>query len=558
MPNTKQQYKNAIQLALAAGNQEAAEELAEEAAVLYPEGYLDAPRQPPALTQKQRAERSVQMLPTGYAAGVAQRAEEFAPLDILSQYPEEVSRRLETTRTEYGDMPTTVGLTAVSQAGRTGGELLAGTANMLIPDAVREGFEKGWSTVKDLPGIRALSEALSSGLEAYNEAAKRSPKTAEMFETYVDVAVAVAPSYKPDLSDYADKQRNLYDLSVREERKQGIEKLMDPHTVDEDGFNPEGFRNIGGLLDKTVYIPDARDRAMRDAVESVKAVDPNKHYAHAYTAVADEVEKESLRLISLIQQRGNPKFQRQELVEDMRVALKDLANDKEYRGSSDQVQREVNRLISEALKTVDSNTPDALGLLQSRKDFDSIVNIGKKDVLNPDVESAKGIAGRYVRRVLNDKLQSIVVDPEVRVSLDRSHNLYRAKDFFRKRRKGEAKNRITRALQRISNVANLPSTPLALYATLKTGATAAGAAMAGVGVATGSVLAAGAGATIYTVLKAADKKTRLKYYSTLISGIDKGLKAYQSDKNIIRELKADRAYIIYLMNEARQEEEQDG
>ena len=76
-------------------------------------------------------------------------------------------------------MPTTVGLTAVSQAGRTAGELVAGTANMLIPDAVREGFEEGWSTVKDLPGIRALSEALSSGLEAYNEAAKRSPKTAE-------------------------------------------------------------------------------------------------------------------------------------------------------------------------------------------------------------------------------------------------------------------------------------------------------------------------------------------------------------------------------------------
>ena len=71
-------------------------------------------------------------------------------------------------------------------------------------------------------------------------------------------------------------------------------------------------------------------------------------------------------------------------------------------------------------------------------------------------------------------------------------------------------------------------------------------------------MGAGAGVSIYALLKAANKQTRLKYYSKLLSGIDKGLKAYQSDKNLLRELKADRAYIVYLMNEARQEEEQNG
>jgi hypothetical protein len=558
MPNTKEQYKNAIRLALAAGNQEAAEELAEEAAVIYPEGFLDAPRQPPALTQKQRAEGSVQMLPSGYAAGVAERAKEFAPLDIVSQYPEEVSRRLETTRTEYGDMPTTVGLTMVSQAARTGGELVAGTANMLIPDAVREGFEKGWSTVKDLPGIRTLSEALSSGLEAYNETAKQNPKAAEMFETYIDVGIASAPQKALDLSKYAGKQQNLYNLQVREERKQGIEKLMDPHKTGEDGFDPNGFRGIGGPLDKTVYIPNQRDRAMRDAVESVERIDPNRSYAHAYTSVADEIERESKKLISMIEKQGNPQFQRQELLEDLRLSISNLKNDKEYRGTSAEIQKEVNRLAEEALKTIDANTSDALGLLQARKDFDEIVSLGKGQTLNLDQNTAKGIAGRYVRNVLNEKLKSITAGDVVHNSLDRSHNLYNAKSLFEKRRDGEATNRITMALQKISNVANLPSTPLALYATVKTGAAAAAGAVAGVGVGTGAVLGAAGGATIYTLLKAADRKTRLKYYSSLVSGIDKGIRAYQSDKNLVRELRADRAYIIYLMDQARQEEEQDG
>jgi len=558
MPNTKEQYKKAIQLALAAGNQEAAEELAEEAAVLYPEGFYPAPRQPPALTQQQRAERSVQMLPSGYMEGVSQRAEEFSPLDILSQYPEEVSRRLKITRTEYGDMPTTVGLTLASQAARTGVELLVGTANMLIPDAVREGFEKGWSTVKDLPGIRTLTEALSSGLEAYNEAAKEIPRAAEMFETYIDIGIASAPQKKLDLSRSSGKQQNLYNLQVREERKQGIEKLMDPHKTGEEGYDPEGFRGIGGPLDKTVYIPNERERAMRDAVESVERIDPNRSYAHAYTSVSDEIIAESKKLIAMIEKQGNPTFQRQELLEDLRVSIANLKDDKEYRGTSTEIQKEVNRLALEALKTVDANTSDALGLLQARKDFDEIVNLGKGQTLNPDQNTAKGIAGRYIRNVLNEKLKSITVGDVVHNSLDRSHNLYNAKSLFAKRRMGEATNRITMALQKISNVANLPSTPLALYATLKTGAAAGAGAVAGVGVGTGAALGALGGATIYTVLKAADRKTRLKYYSTLIKGIDKGLKAYQSDKNLVRELRADRAYIIYLMDQARQEEEQDG
>jgi hypothetical protein len=45
MQYTQEQYKNAIQMALAAGDQTTAEELAEEAAVLYPEGY-SAPETP--------------------------------------------------------------------------------------------------------------------------------------------------------------------------------------------------------------------------------------------------------------------------------------------------------------------------------------------------------------------------------------------------------------------------------------------------------------------------------------------------------------------------------
>jgi len=159
---------------------------------------------------------------------------------------------------------------------------------------------------------------------------------------------------------------------------------------------------------------------------------------------------------------------------------------------------------------------------------------------------------------MNDKLKDITEGDVVHNSLDRMHNLLSARSVLRNKMYGEGNNRISRAFQRISSVANLPSTPLALYATVKTAGAAAAGAVAGVGMGTGAVLGAGAGVGIYTMLKAADKTTRLRFYSKMLSGTDKAIKAYKSDKNLVSELKADRAYIVYLMNEARQEEEENG
>ena len=44
----------------------------------------------------------------------------------------------------------------------------------------------------------------------------------------------------------------------------------------------------------------------------------------------------------------------------------------------------------------------------------------------------------------------------------------------------------------------------------------------------------------------------------MLSGTDKAMKVYSSDKNLVAQLKADRAYIVYLMDQARKEEEESG
>lgn len=555
MQYTQEQYKNAIQMALAAGDQTTAEELAEEAAVLYPKGY--APPETPYLEQVQR------------------RASEFSPMEIFSeglgQVPERAERITSEIPSDISGSPSirkaqaaALGSVAVSQAFRTGGELLAGGAGILISDSVREGFEEGWSKVKNMPGIKQAGQALGAGLEAYSEFSKNNPQLAETFETYVDVFAAFSPASKIDMAAPAEKAKLKYNTTVLEEKRAGINKLMDPTTVGEDGYEGD-FRSIGGPLDKTVYIPSEREEMIRRTLETVDDLDPNTHYARTHNAVSDEVKKANNELIALINKAGNPAYTRQELMESMEEAFAKLAKDPSYIGLSTEAQTKANEYAKIALKLLKTDKEgktrpsNAIGLLEARREFDSFVNAGprKGDVLDPIVETAKGAAGRFIRNLMNDKLSNLVEGDGVRNSLDRMHHLLSALKVLSKKRKGEADNRIGRAVQKISKAANLPSTPLALYATLKTG----GAAV-GVGIGTGAFLGAGAGVVtgvgIYSILKASNKKTRLKFYSKVLSGMDKAIKAYKSDKNLVSELKADRAYIVYLMNEARQEEENNG
>ncbi len=546
MQYTKEQYKNAIQLALNSGEQEAAEELAEEAAVLYPEGY--APPERP------------------YSEQVSQRASEFSPMGVLSEGLDQFSERAEKMGgPEYNPSVSAYAPVAVSQAFRTGGELLAGGVSILISDSVREGFEEGWSKVKDMPGMKQAGQALGAGFEAWSDFSEKFPSFAETMETYVDIGAVLAPASKIDMAGPAAKAKLKYNTAVLEEKRAGINKLMDPSLVGERGYSGE-FRSVGGPLDRTVYVPTEREQIMRSTLETVPGLDPNSHYARAHTVVADEVKKANNELITFINKSGNPVYDRQELVDSLQEAFAGLKKDPSYVGLSTQAQKKANEYANIALKLIEvdrdgkTRPPNALGLLEARREFDSFINAGsrKGDVLDPTIETAKGAAGKFIRNVMNEKLKNITEGEAVHNSLDRMHNLLSARSVLRNKMYAEGNNRIARTVQKISKAANLPSTPLALYATLKTGGAAVAGAVAGMGAGTGAVIGAGAGVGIYSILKASNKKTRLKFYSKVLSGTDKAIKAYKSDKNLVSELRADRAYIVYLMNEARQEEEENG
>ena len=538
MQRTQEEYRIAVANAVAAGDNEAAEFLAKEAFNLYgkykapsPEEFIENPE--PKLGYP---DISVPPVP-----------------DALAKFPEEVLRRRERMLGGYqGPAPISTAAVGVSQAMRTGGELVAQGANLLIPDALKEGAEEYWDTIKEAPVIKQAVNALNQGFNQYNEWAKENPSEAEKIETAIDIGVIFSPSKKIDLADKAEKARLEYNTRLADERMAGIDKLMNPSFVGEQGFPEDNFVPTGGLMNRTVYLPTEKEKQQREALATIDKLNPNSHFAEAASVVKEEIEISSRRLEAFIQKAGNPTFNPIDFKKEMEAALAKMSDDAGYIDLSAEAQKKAKEYADAAIKILEKAEPTALGLWQARRDFDKFITLNKSDLLEDPVRSAKSIAGLYIRSVMNDKLKQITPGEVVHEQFDRLHHLYQAKSRLNYRKIGEADNRIGRMYQKIANTANLPTTPLALYATLRTGASIAAAGAAGL------TVGLGAGASVYLLVEGLKKKTRLKFYTTLLSGLDKTIKAYQSDKNLVKDLTADKAYIIYLLNETRQQEDENG
>lgn len=483
-----------------------------------------------------------------YAKGVSERFEDFKPGETLKEYPSKFIQR----RQILGERPSALAGAAatagigVSQAARTGGELLADGISVLVPDFVREGAETAWNSIKEKPTVQQGLQVLTDSLEAYQGWARENPEVAEVIETTVDVAALTSFVSKIDISSSVKQSKDKFNNVVVEERLAGINKLLGPEYVGEQGFNPNQWVSSGGILNKSEYLPNKIELEIQRAVESVKELDVNSHFVKASQVVHKAVEKRAVELIAFIKKAGNPKYNKKEFKEELEVEFKNLENSKEWVNLTGEAQKKTNEYLIKVFRLLEESDGDSLGLLQLRRDFDNFVSFGSgKNPLEPTVQSAKNTAGTFVRNALNAKLQRITPQNEVKDRLTNLHHLMLARNRLNARKHKEGGNRIIRTWNKIKDDLSLPTTPLALMATY--------GAVGSVGVTAGL----GAGAATYIAIQGLKKRSRLKFYATVLSGLDKTIKKYQSDKNVVAGLKADRAYIVYLLNETRKEKEEE-
>jgi len=498
------------------------------------------------------SERLEQLPP--YSEQVRQRYEEFSPLDTLSQAVPEFQRRAEVIK---GAKPVTeierkIGIEepslsageavtlGISQAARTGGELVAGSLDVLLPDSIRVGAEMIWDEIKDTAIVSTAMESLKKGYEVYARWKEKNPEDAEQFEAAVDVGFLITPQV--GLAAQARKARAAYNLNNIEEMRAGILRMMRP-----DNFEGAGEVIEVGPSRKKVYVPSEKEETVNLVLETVDDINPNRSYTYNHQVVDAEVSQADNELLAHIKRSGNPKFDIENVLTDMVATIEDFSNQPAYKLLSPDAQSKAKEFATVALEMLQKSKGDALSLLQVRREFDKFLTSGQRKVFDPTVESAKSAAGQHVRNVLNQTLKDITDGDETHHLLDRMHNLLIAKDRLREGRAKEGNNMFSRAWDTLKKRAMLPSTALGLAAT---------GGVAGQLLTESALLGAGSGALLYTASRAMTKKNRLRFYAATLSAMDKAIDMYTDDKNLVAQLKADRLLLVDLIQETREEEEE--
>ena len=442
--------------------------------------------------------------------------------------------------------------TGISESIRRGGQIVMSGIATVTPDAVKDEMKEAWAKVKDKPIMQTAANKVLDGFEAYKAWSDENPRGAEAFETFVDISAMLSPKPQPNLSRASKKASRLSRSVSAQEKRRLVDKAMDPRVTREAGYEGEWI-DQDDILDSFKYEPTQREQAVRQALSSVEELDPTSNYVKMENVTSKAIADQGKEVVAYIQRAGNPKLNKKATRQFLETHFLDTSDAYGALNLTKEAQSKVKEYTDLALKIIDESDYSALGLYEARKRFDYVVNqFPTKDILDSTVESAKGVAANHVRGVINDVIKAATPGDKVADSFDRMHHLFRARDHLRMRSAGLADNSIKRAWHTFSDALNMPKTPLALAATLG----GAGTVAALVSLTPAAIVSgAGAGLSVYAVVKALSKPNRVKFYAAMVSAADKGIKTYAGEKNLLRELKADRAVLLSLLEDARSERE---
>jgi len=528
MQYTQQQYKTAIDAALAANDRQSAEELARAAAELY--GSLQQPQEPQQAFAPERAARET----------LGREAEQFGP-EFQRRAGRIVGEELDPT-----DIPKVAGV-AVSQAARAGGAVLSSYIGGLLPQSVKEGAQDLFAQIQNTEAFQTAASAASKGYEFYKDWASKNPANAEKFETAIDVQAVFSP--RPDMPDIGLPESLVQGAqkasreAIRADRGKGTTKLVEPEMLP--GY---AVAEEVGPLRRREWQPNARDQNVIETLADIKEINPKRSYTYNYRVVQKDIASSAQAVDNMIVAQ-NKAIDTDVLTEDLLGAIVEFKQDPVFRLATGDAQKIAAELGQIALEMVQKHGTDLNGVLKARREFDSALRRASSTVLDAESASGRALAAKAIRNVLNNTLKTNTRGEKLHSLLDRQHNAFLALDAMSNKRAKELGNMLARGFDRVKDVADLPSTPLALTATTSAGVAALGGSAAALGT-------AAAGLGIYGTYLAMKPKRRLKAYAELLSGMDKAIKNID-EAYLLKQFEMDRALLVDLIDQTREEVKED-
>ncbi len=523
MSYSREELVQGLNAAVDEGDNKAANEIA---AVLADMDRVDQPPPAPAET---------------YTQGVEKRYGESDFSGITDEFFPEFTRRLGRTQEGEGKDISEVPATAISQAARTGGELIMEAGGVVLPDVVRKYAKKGFEGFMQTGYGQAAGTALSMGAEAYGEWAEENPGHAEEFETVVDVVGVLSP--RPDLIDLdakakATKKKNESVTAAKD--REALTGLVRPEKL-----TTQDKTEKSGVLNTEEWVPNAFEQSLIEALRNTPGIKPYGTVHENFRVIQGALDAEKAQLDGFIKAQ-NRKIDTAEIDAEFVNVFDEFKQSDVFQLASKQARKKFEEYVKLARRIVEEEGADLESVLNARRRFDAAVHAAGQ-TLDADVATYQAEAAKLVRGVLNDYLKRNTSGEVVHQLLDTQFKQLVSLDRMVNKRNSEGRNAISRFKQRLTGGTGItmPATVLSVMATLTT--------IADPKLALGLGAAAG-GTIVGQQIKRHGKSAVLQTYGFMLSATDRMIKN-TNDPLRLQALELDRQVYVSLLEDARASEE---
>jgi len=479
----------------------------------------------------------------------------------LMEYLSDTPQRFEDTKQRYAEAFTTDTYDPLARTGQLDAPTRAAAlVNTGLETAVGAGSElyKRYApeAVQDFVSEAYKGSPVESAVNYAGELASEYPMEA----TALEVGGALSMVGKPaSVGVPRVPNRTLRNATASateaklKEELDGIARTLTP----EDYTKARGTFEIKGPLNTNVYVPDPTENDVINYIHTLGDYPSSRNPVENFRHVDENISSLEDKLQAHVNQSRNPKIDLDEMSDELFDSIDDFYQDMDYRTLSKESRNQVDVFLEQTVELLADRSVKgkitARDVLEIRRELDKRIfnNNPTNFIENPDISSAKQVAGNFVRQRLNEKFLEVLPTDQAYEYLNGMSMLLKAKSLLKtKASKTVGDTALTRAVKVAEDVIglNFPSTPLAVAATVGAG----GAYLVGSPLLSGLLAGAGAG---YGLARAARPVRRKAVLRDLLRATDSMLKGANITIEEMRKLRADKIMLSQMLSEVNSEED---
>lgn len=543
MAYTQAQLEQGIKNAIAAGDNQSANEIADLLDAQFPNRQPLAPvtdiTPQPESTLLERAGEVIERRGAGIEETLARPLALGLPQEGALGVGEKLVRTL-------GDVAGGVGEIA--------GDAIITGISYLTPDLAKEAVDDAFNYVSQTEAGKEGLRLASLSADKYKGWADANPDDAKLLESYFNIGALIAPptKIKAPVLDVAetleDTGGNLIKSGrskIRGGERDIITAMLEP---DAKHLTGEDF-DVSEITQKIIYNPQSPyTQETIDIVTDSGIVNPKKTYTYNSKKLGEAAKRER-NILEARLAKEDVILNKANVLREIETKAQQFLDEAQRTIGDETKLKQVNSIFGEAVRQIQNSDGSLLGLLEARRGVDKFTRSydGKVDFTT---QNSLATASRSVRNAMNEILEREAKNTEVSRSLRKQAAFLDAAKILNKKISKDGRT----VLARITKVAGnyMPRTPLAQAATASA---AAGLVtqywpLMTLGAVTGLVYGGGKAA-----LSGEARELLGKIIADTGTAIKKAEKMGHLDA--VEQMKADRLVLVSLLNESPTEEPED-